>query len=115
MNVVAIIGNVASDVELRHTANGRPVASFRIAVSRPGGEEADFFTVVAWERQAELANEYLTKGRRVAIEGRMHHSTWEAEGGKRSKVEIVAHRLDFLGSRDNAKQEVENEEYSFGS
>lgn len=108
MNIVAIIGNVASDPELRHTAGGRAVCSFRVAVSRPGGDLADFFTIVAWEKQAEVCNEYLTKGRRVGIEGRLHHSTWEVSGeGKRSKVEVVAHRIELLGARTSTDEPQE--------
>ncbi|MCB0880525.1 MAG: single-stranded DNA-binding protein, partial [Thermoleophilia bacterium] len=60
MNIVAIIGNVASEPELRHTSQGRAVCSFRVAVSRPGdASTADFFDVVAWERQAEICKQYL--------------------------------------------------------
>jgi len=97
MNLVCVIGNVAAAPELRYTDAGRAVCSFRIAVSRPGGEQADFFGVVAWERQAEVCAEYLSVGRRVGIEGRLHHSSWESEGEKRSKVEIVANRVQLLG------------------
>lgn len=100
MNLIAIVGNAATDPELRQTPTGRSVATFRIAVSRPGGEQADFFTVVAWERTAEIVKEYLAKGRRVAIEGRLHHSSWKAEdGSKQSKVEIVASRVHLLNGR----------------
>jgi single-strand DNA-binding protein len=97
MNIVAVVGNLATDPELRTTAGGRAVCTFRLAVSRPGGEQADFFTVVAWERQAEICHQYLTIGRRVAVEGRLHHSTWEAEEQRRSAVEIIAHRVQMLG------------------
>ncbi|MCW2960373.1 MAG: hypothetical protein JWM25_388 [Thermoleophilia bacterium] len=97
MNVVVLVGNLATDPELRHTANGRAVCTFRLAVSRVGGEEADFVTVVTWERQAEVCAEYLATGRRIAVEGRLHHSTWEVEDGRRSKVEVVAHRVEMLG------------------
>lgn len=105
MNLVAIIGNVASDPELRHTPSGKAVCTFRVAVSRPGGDEADFFGVVAWERQAEVCSEYLTKGRRVGVEGRLHHSTWQTESGdKRSKVEVVANRVQLLGPPKDSAQ-----------
>ena len=97
MNMVALVGNLATDPELRQTGQGRAVCSFRLAVSRPGGEQADFFTIVTWERQAEVCAEYLKIGRRVAIEGRMHHSSWEVEDGRRSKVEVIAQRVEMLG------------------
>jgi single-strand DNA-binding protein len=105
MNLVALIGNVANEPALRYTEAGRAVCTFRLAVSRPGGEQADFFTVVAWERQAEVCAEYLDTGRRVGIEGRLHCSTWEAEDGRRSKVEIVANRVQLLGAKPKPADE----------
>lgn len=109
MNIVALIGNLASDPELRHTSGGKAVANFRLAVSR-GRDETDFFTVNAWDRTAEVVNEYLAKGRRVAVEGRLQHRTWEAQdGSKRSTVEVVAHRVEMLGSRDDAPAAPANE------
>ena len=68
-------------------------------MSRPGGEQADFFTIVAWERQAEICAQYLTIGRRIAVEGRMHHSSWNEDDAPRSKVEVIAHRVQLLGAR----------------
>jgi len=100
MNVVALIGNLAADPELRHTSAGKAVCTFRLAVSRAGGDVADFFTVVAWERQAEIAGEYLKKGRRVGVEGRLHHTTWETDNGeKRSNVEVTCHRIQLLDAK----------------
>lgn len=110
MNLVALVGNLATDPELRHTASERAVCTFRLAVSRPGGQEADFFTVVTWEKQAQVCAQYLRVGRRVAVDGRLHHSTWKAEDGSgRSKVEVVAHRVEMLGppSKPSATPEVD--------
>lgn len=98
MNLVAIIGNVSSQPELTYTPSGKAVCTFRIAVSRPGGDEADFFDVLSVERQAEVCAEYLQVGRRVGIEGRLQHSAWEDEEGKRrSKVQVIADRVQLLG------------------
>jgi single-strand DNA-binding protein len=74
------------------------VASFVLAVdraSRDGG--ADFVSVSAWDRQAELCAEYLGKGRRIAVDGRLKSRTWEEEGKRRSAIEVVARRIEFLG------------------
>jgi len=99
MNIVALIGNVAAEPELRYTPTGRAVCEFRLAVSRMGGDEADFFTVVAWERQAEVCSEYLHTGRRVSVEGRLHHVTFDTtDGVAKSRVEVVAHRVGLLGN-----------------
>ena len=97
MNSVAVIGNLATDVELREVAEDRKVASFLLAIDR-NAEEADFVRVSAWNRQAELCDQYLAKGRRVGVEGRLRSSSWEdGEGKRRSSVEIVASRVEFLG------------------
>ena len=99
MNVVTLIGNLATDVELRDVGEDRRVASFLLAVDRPGKEEADFVRISTWNKQAETCAQYLTKGRQVAVEGRLRSSSWEdSEGNKRSAIEVVAHRVQFLWS-----------------
>jgi single-strand DNA-binding protein len=111
MNVVVLIGNLAGEPTLRSTTTGKQVCEFRIAVSRPNGEHADFFSVVAWERQAEICSSYLQKGRRVAVEGRLHYSTWEAQDrSKRSKVEVVASRVTLLGPKRQPEPAAQPEE-----
>jgi single-strand DNA-binding protein len=99
MNSVQLIGNLATDVELRDVADEKRVASFLLAVdrgSRDGG--ADFVWVSAWERQGELCAEYLAKGSRVALDGRLKSRTWEQDGKRRDAVEVVARRVEFLSS-----------------
>ena len=96
MNSVHLIGNLATDVELRDAGEAK-VASFLLAVdraSRDGG--ADFVWITAWERQAELCSEYLAKGNRVAVDGRLKSRTWEQDGRRRDAVEVVARRVEFL-------------------
>ena len=98
MNVVTLIGNLATEVELREVGPDKKVASFVLAVdraTRDGG--ADFVTVSAWDRQAELCVEYLGRGRRIAVDGRLKSRSWEEEGKRRSAVEVVARRVEFLG------------------
>jgi len=97
MNLVALIGNAVTKPEVKYTPSGRAVCTFRMAVSRPGEESADTFTIVTWERQAEVCSEYIQVGRRIGIEGRLHHSTWEDGDETRSKVEIIASRVQLLG------------------
>ena len=100
MNRVLLIGNLASDVELKELAEGKRVASFRIAIdrqSKDGG--ADFVSVNVWDRQAELCAEYLAKGRRVGIDGRLRSRSWEdGDGKRRSAVEVVATSVQFLST-----------------
>jgi single-strand DNA-binding protein len=100
MNSVHLIGNLATDVELRELGEEKKVASFLLAVgrgSRDGG--ADFVWVSVWERQAELCAEFLVKGNKVGIDGRLKSRTWEQDGKRRDAVEVVARRVEFLTGR----------------
>lgn len=103
LNKVILIGNLANDPELKYTPSGVAVSSFRVAVNRPTGpnaqgeREADFIDVVAWRQNAEFAANYLTKGRLVAIEGRIQVRTWVQEDGQRRKwTEVVCDHLKSL-------------------
>jgi single-strand DNA-binding protein len=98
MNSVSLVGNLATDVELKQVSE-KKVASFLLAVGRAGRDAgADFVWITAWERQAELCDEYLGKGHRIAVEGRLKSRTWEQDGRRRDAIEIVARRIDFLSS-----------------
>ena|SRR5437763_306253 len=109
MNGVHLIGNLATDVDLRDLEDGKKVASFLLAVGRGSRDAgADFVWVSAWERQGELCSEYLSKGSRVGVEGRLKSRTWEQDGKRRDAVEVVARRVDFLSTpnRDATVAEV---------
>jgi single-strand DNA-binding protein len=100
MNCVTLIGNLATDVELKELDEERKVASFLLAVDRPGpnATSADFFRVSTWNRQAELCGQYLARGRQVAIDGKLRSRSWDdADGKRRTAVEVVADRVEFLG------------------
>ena len=109
MNSVQLIGNLATDVELRDVgANDegqeKKVASFLLAVDRGSRDAgADFVWIAAWDRQAELCAEFLAKGRRVGVEGRLKSRTWEQDGTRRDAVEVVARRVEFLGGEPRAR------------
>jgi single-strand DNA-binding protein len=104
LNKVMIIGNVGTDPEMRYTANGNAVTSFRIACSRaysaPDGErreETEWFTVVAWNKLAETVSQFLQKGRRAYVEGRLQTRSWEApDGQRRYRTEVIANTVLFL-------------------
>jgi len=109
LNRVLLIGNLTKDPELRYTPSGTPVANLRLAVnssfkSQSGErkEETCFVTIVVWSRQAELCNQYLKKGRSIFVEGRLLSRSWEAEGQKRSTMEVRADRVQFLGAPSGA-------------
>ena len=111
LNKVLIIGNLTKDPELRYTPNGVAVVNLRLAVNRRfkdrSGElkeDTCFLTVTAWDKQAEVCNQYLQKGRPVFIEGRLQTRSWENnEGQKRSVLEVRAERIQFLGTKPSAK------------
>ncbi len=104
LNKVMIIGNLGTDPEMRVTPNGNPVTSFSVATNRvyttsegERKEETEWFTVVAWNKLAEQCNQFLTKGRLVYAEGRLHTHSWEAQDGqKHYRTEIIANRVTFL-------------------
>ena len=104
LNKMMVIGNVGTDPELRYTPNGNAVTSFRLATNRVYNtangerrEETEWFTVTAWNRLAEQVNQYVSKGRRVFVEGRLRSSTWEGQDGKAHfRNEIIANDIKFL-------------------
>jgi single-strand DNA-binding protein len=106
VNVVTLIGNLASEVELKDIGEDRQVANFLLAVDRPGKDEADFVRISTWNKQAETCARYLAKGRQVAVDGRLRSSSWEdSDGNRRSAIEVVANRVQFLsppGKEDSA-------------
>ena len=107
MNSVFLIGNLTTDVELREFGAEKQLATFRLAVDRGGKDsETDFFRISAWDRQAQLCADYLARGRKIALEGRLRYRTWEDEGQKRSTVEVVAHRVEFLSAPTGSGAEV---------
>jgi single-strand DNA-binding protein len=112
VNVVVITGNLTRDPELRHTGGGTPVCELRVAVNsrRKEGQEwvdkPNYFDVTVWGAQGENCATYLSKGRPVAVEGRLDWREWEAKdgSGKRQAVSIIANSVQFLGSRDGGGQ-----------
>jgi single-strand DNA-binding protein len=117
LNKVMIIGNLGKDPEMRFTANGSAVTNFNVAVSRQYSgtdgerrEETEWFRVVAWNKLAEQCNQFLQKGRKVYVEGRLQTRSWDGQDGqKRYQTEVVANEVQFLdrgpggsgGGRDN--------------
>jgi len=106
-----IIGNLGGDPEMRYTPAGRAFTTFNVACNRtyttPEGErreETEWFRVTAWSRLAELCNQFLSKGRRVYIEGRLSSRSWEgADGQKRFSLEIAASEMVLLDSRPRSE------------
>ena len=104
LNKILVIGNLGTDPEMRYVPSGNPVTSFRIATTRSYNtaegerrDETEWFTVVAWGKLAELCNQYLSKGRRAYVEGRLRSRTWTGQDGQARFVnEIIASTVFFL-------------------
>jgi single-strand DNA-binding protein len=104
LNKVMIIGNLGADPEMRYTADGKALTSFRVASSRnysgPDGErreETEWFSVVTWQKLAEQCSQFLQKGRRVYVEGRLQTRSWDGQDGQRKyRTEVVAEKVLFL-------------------
>lgn len=101
VNQVILMGRLTRDPEMRTTTTGKSIASFSIAVDRQGqDDQADFFDITAWEKLGELVNQYLSKGRRCLVQGRLRQDSWDDKetGKKRTRVEVVATDVTFLDS-----------------
>jgi single-strand DNA-binding protein len=99
INQVILMGRLTRDPEQRTTTTGKVIANFSIAVDRGGQDDAaDFFEVTAWEKLGELVMQYLGKGRRVLVQGRLRQDSWDDKetGKKRSRVEVTATDVTFL-------------------
>ena len=117
-NKVILIGNLTRDPELRYTPQGVAVSTMRIAVNtrikdKTGGikTETAFLNVIVWDKQAELCNQYLQKGRKVLVEGRLQQRSWQNQAGQNmSTIEVRADRVVFL----DRKPKEEKEEIDLG-
>ena len=102
LNTVILIGRLTRNPELRYTGSGTAVASFTLAVDRPfnnqqGERETDFIDIVCWRQLAEQVSQHLSKGRLVAVEGRLQIRSYETQDGQRRRVaEVVANTVRFL-------------------
>lgn len=107
-NQAIIMGNLTRDPELRTTTGGQQVASFAVATNRTWNsaagerqEAVEYHEIVAWGKLGELASQYLSKGRKVLIVGRLQTQSWEKDGVKRQRTEIVASDINFLDGRND--------------
>lgn len=108
MNRAVLVGRLTRDPELRYTQSGVAVANFTLAVNRrfarEGEQQADFIPVVVWQKAAENVAKYLSKGRQVAVDGRIQTSSYDNKDGQRVyKTEIVADQVEFLGSKGDSE------------
>ena len=125
INVVVITGNLTRDPELRRTSGGTAICEMRVAVntrrkdsqSEEWVDKPNYFDVIVWGALGENAAKYLSKGRPVAIEGRLDWREWEAKdgSGKRQAVQIIANTVQFLGTNGNGESAKAESEQGFGT
>ncbi len=111
INSVTLVGRLTREAELKYTNTGTPICKFSIAVNRrkKQGEqwvdEVSYFDIVLWGKQGEAIQQYLTKGKQVAVSGELRQNRWEQDGQNRSKVEIVASDVQLLGGKKQESRE----------
>ena len=108
INKAIIVGRLGREPEMRYTANGNAVTNFTVATDPGFGDkkETEWFSVVTWNKTAEACAQYLDKGSLVYVEGRMQTRSWDKDGTKQYKTELVAERVQFLdtkGARDDVR------------
>jgi single-strand DNA-binding protein len=111
VNAVNLTGRLTTDPEL-HDRAGTQVGRLRLAIQRPRKDAedrgADYVDITVFGNQAEICNQYLAKGRRIAVEGRLQHYEWQAEdGGRRQKLEVIARSIEFLDAPRQQEPEPE--------
>jgi len=116
LNKVILIGNICKEPELRYTPAGAAVLNFTLAINRKykSGEEMKedvaFVPVVAWQKTAEIINQYCKKGSPLMVEGRLQTRSWEKDGQKQYKTEVVAEHIQFLGVKKEGEPAAAQEE-----
>jgi single-strand DNA-binding protein len=123
LNKCQFIGNLGADPEMRFTPSGCPVTAFNLACSRVFSnaeglrqEETEWVSVTTWNKQAEICNQYLTKGAQVYVEGSLHTRSWDGQDGqKHYRTEVIASRVLFLSKKDAGQplEEAEPDEIPF--
>lgn len=112
INQVVLVGRVTRDAELRYTAAGTALCNFAVAINRrvkkgdQWSDEASFFDLSLWDKQAENLNKYLVKGTQVAVQGELRQDRWEKDGQKFSKVQVFVNNLQLLGSARSGSGEA---------
>lgn len=117
MNHITLIGRLTKDPDLRYTNDGKPVCGFTLAVNRPfSKDEADFINCVVWGKSAENVAKYVSKGRQLAVEGRLQIRSYDGNDGQRKYVtEVVCERTEFLGGGEGGQKQKKEKQQDFGT
>lgn len=107
MNIVILTGRIANDLELKNGNSGKVYIKFALAVDNPfKKDETDFINCVAFGKTAELIGEYLRKGKKIGVNGRLQMNRYEVDGEKRTSYDVLVEQIEFLESRDSGAVEV---------
>ena len=106
VNKIVLIGNLGRDPETRSLDGGKTVCNFSLAVTERKGQDAEWFNIVAWEKLADICQEYLHKGSQVYVEGRQKTESWGKDGEKKYKQTIVIHNMTMLGQAGGGNHEA---------
>ena len=102
MNNVVLIGNISTDLELKQTTNGKSVCQFNLAINGYG-EKTDFVPVQVWNKQAENLVKFQQKGSKIGVVGRISVDNYEQDGQKKTFTKVIAHEVEFLGTKPQEK------------
>jgi single-strand DNA-binding protein len=102
LNQITLIGRLTRDIDVRYTTQGTAIGRMSIACNRMKKDEVDYFDVEVWGKMAENLKQYLTKGKQIAITGRLKQDRWEKDGKAASRVGIVAENIQLIGSNGNS-------------
>ena len=107
MNLVTLIGRLTRDPELKYSQSGKAFCKFSVAVTREfNRDEADFINCIAWDKRAETICEYLRKGRRIALQGRLSVRSYEKDGETKWITEVIVDKFEFVDSNNNTQNET---------
>ena len=113
LNCVVLVGRLVDDADLKYTKDGMAVSKFRLASNFYQGREKEdgvsFFDVTSWGKQAEGLNQYLTKGKRIGVQGELRQERWEKDGQKQSRVTITAQSIQLLDSKEATEQKPQQQ------
>ncbi|MBP7095727.1 MAG: single-stranded DNA-binding protein [Spirochaetia bacterium] len=121
MSIAVLIGRLTRDAELKYTNSGTAICKFGLAVNvrqKKGDQwvdEPNYYNVVVWGKDGERLNQYLTKGKLVAVEGNLRHDKWEQDGVQRLAVEVSANSVSFVGGRQDGGSSEGGEGRQYGS
>ena len=112
MNYVSLLGRLTKDPELKQSSSGKSYCRFSIAVKREFVKDGvDFINCIAWDKRAEFISNYFSKGKRILIQGRLNVNSYESNGEKRTSIDVIVDKADFIESQSNQSGQIEKSNF----